>query len=99
MDKLSKEAGKRIILANTTEIDKLVTKPRDLEETYHHANFILTQVVLSLLAYTDDEEIHEAVETILDGHELIAERINIRPYIYVEESAYELDFDNTTQEE
>ena len=98
MNKLSKEAGKRIILANTVEIDKLVTKPRSLEEAYHHANFILTQIVLSLLAYTDDEVIHEAVETILDGHEIIAERIDIRPYIYVEESVYESDADDPVPE-
>ena len=88
MKKINKEASKGIILANTVEIDRLVTKPRDLEEAYHHANFILTQIILSLLAYTDDEEIHEAVGTILDGHEIIAERIDVRPYIYIEESGY-----------
>jgi len=69
-----------------------------LEEACHHANFILTQVVLSLLAYSDDEEIHEAVETILDSHEIIVERIDIRPYLYVEESAYEPVIDNPVLE-
>jgi len=86
-NKADKLTGKDIILAHTLEIDRLVTKPRDLEEAYHHANFLLTQVIHCLLDYIDDQEIHEAAETILDGHEIIAERIGVRPYIYAEEES------------
>ena len=86
---LDQEASKRIILNGAREIDLLVTSPKNEEAAYHHANFLLIQTALSLLAYTDDAEIHEAIDTIIAGHGLIADRIDARPYIYAEESAYE----------
>jgi len=86
---LNKEASKDVIIAAAYTIDKLVKKPKNLEEAYHHANFLLTQAALSLLAYTDDEELHDAIDTILAGHHIIATRAGIRPYIYATENAYE----------
>lgn len=85
---LDKEASKRIILNCARETDLLVTRPRDEEAAYDHANFFLIQTVLSLLAYTDDEENHKAVDTIIAGHGIIAERIDAHPYMYAEENAY-----------
>ncbi len=49
MKNFDKETSKRIILSNVSEIDKLVTRSKDVEEAYHHANFILTQVIFVLL--------------------------------------------------
>lgn len=85
---LDKEASKRIILNCAREIDLLVTRPKNEEAAYHHANFLLIQVALSLLAYTGDEDIHEAVDTVIAGHGIIADRIDACPYIYATESAY-----------
>lgn len=85
---LDKEASKRIILNCAREIDLLVTRPKNEEAAYHHADFLLIQAALSLLAYTDDEEIHEAVDTIIAGHGYITDRIDVHPYIYATESAY-----------
>jgi hypothetical protein len=88
MKNLDKEASKRIILNCAREIDLLVTKPKNEEAAYHHANFLLTQIALSLLAYTDDVTIHEAVDTIIAGHGYITDRIGVRPYIYATKSTY-----------
>ena len=85
---LDKEASRRLILNGAREIDLLVTRPKNEEAAYDHANFLLIQTALSLLAYTDDKEIHRAVDTIIAGHGIIAERIGAHPYIYTEENAY-----------
>ena len=85
---LDKETSKQIILNCAREIDLLVTRPKDEEAAYHHADFLLIQTALSLLAYTDDDELHKAVDTIVAGHGYITDRIDVRPYIYATESAY-----------
>ena len=80
-----KETSKRIILNGAVEMEKFVTQPGDDKEAYHHANFILTQVILSLLAFTDDVEVYQAVDDILSIHQVITDRIGARPHIIAEE--------------
>ena len=89
MNQPDKEAAKRIILTSASEMDTLVTQPKDDIEAYHHANAILTQVILSLLAYTDDEEVYKAVDDIIAVHQVIADRIGVRPHMYAVEDEEE----------
>ena len=82
MNQPDKEASKRTILNSVSEMDTLVTHPKDDAQAYHHANAILTQVIVALLAYTDDEEVYKAVDDLLNVHQVIADRIGVRPHIY-----------------
>ncbi len=86
MNQPDKEASKRIILNSVSEMDTLVTHPKDDVQAYHHANTILTQVILALLAYTGDAEVYRAVDDLLAVHQVIADRIGVRPHIYAEGS-------------
>ena len=91
MNQPDKEASKRIILNAVSEMDTLVTHPKDDVKAYYHANAILTQVILSLLAYTDDEEMYKAVDDLLAVHQVIADRIGVRPHLYAVENEEEED--------
>ena len=82
MNQPDKESAKSFILSSVSEMDRLVTRPKDDVEAYHHANTILTQVILSLLAYTDDQEVYKAVDDIIAVHQVIADRIGVRPHIH-----------------
>jgi hypothetical protein len=89
MNQPNKEASKRIILNSVSEMDTLVTHPKDDVNAYHHANALLTQVILALLAYTNDEEVYKAVDDLLAVHQVIADRIGVRPHIYAIEGEEE----------
>ncbi len=91
MNQPDKEASKRIILNSVSEMDTLVTHPKDDVQAYHHANTILTQVILALLAYTGDEEVYKAVDDLLAVQQVIADRIGVRPHIYAVEGEEEKD--------
>jgi hypothetical protein len=68
---------KKMVMDSAQEFEEVRAQTENPVEAYHHANYLLSELLVVVSEYLNDNDVRGAIEQVIEGYEEIAERAGI----------------------